>query len=75
MKRNPLDLFKSILEFYDIALPDSYIRRKTIKPKLGKMHYRKGSLNEWREVFTQEQIEKASNVIPESLFEEFGWER
>lgn len=70
---NPKGYFESILEFYEIektrfVFPD--------KPEFKqKTHIRKGRVDEWREVFTPQQAEKASAMIPERLFSKFGWAR
>ncbi|GEM_PF-3071336 len=57
--------FESILEFYEIdksrfQFPD----KPVFKPNT---HMRKGRVDEWKEVFTSEQCERASNMMPERL--------
>ena len=70
---NPRAHFESIFEFYEID------RERFIfpeKPEFKKnTHIRKGRVDEWREVFTPQQAEKASAMIPERLFSKFGWAR
>ncbi|MEG3841580.1 tetratricopeptide repeat protein, partial [Microcoleus sp. herbarium14] len=68
---DPESFFESILNFYEIEksrftfpIPPEF--------KAG-THNRKGQIDEWREVFTPEQAEKASSMIPERLIKRFGW--
>ena len=62
--------FKSILDFYEI---DFSLFTMPQPPEPGKSNFRKGSVNEWREVFTLEQREKATSLIPQDLFDRFEW--
>ena len=68
---NPDVFFESILSFYNIE------RSRFTFPKPPDFkhgtHNRKGSVDEWREVFTPEQAEKASSMIPDRLLRRFGW--
>ncbi|MEG5053885.1 tetratricopeptide repeat protein, partial [Microcoleus sp. B13-B6] len=68
---NSQELFNTILDFYEIER-----WRFTMPPpptfKVG-THYRTGNVDEWRDVFTQEQAEKASSMIPNRLLDRFGW--
>lgn len=64
--------FKSILDFYEI---DFSLFTMPQPPEPGKSNFRKGSVNEWREVFTLEQREKATSLIPQNLFDRFEWEK
>jgi len=67
---DPQAFFESILKFYNIEkFPFTFPE----PPQQGKLHYRKGRADEWREVFTAEQVEKASSMIPQRLFDKFGW--
>jgi hypothetical protein len=75
LRKNSYTFFQSILNFYNINLSEKYLKQSLIEPKKGKLHYRKGSLDEWRDVFTSNQIEKTTKAIPKVLFEEFGWEK
>ncbi len=58
-----------ILDFYDIT------GKQVTLPQLekGQLHFRKGETDEWRQVFTPEQIECAGKSIPEYLRERFLW--
>lgn len=68
---NPEKYFEKILEFYGIEksrfmFPD--------KPEFkDKTHNRKGEIDEWRSVFTPEQAEKASSMIPDKIYKFFQW--
>ena len=68
---NSQAFFERILEFYEIDKS-----RFTMPPppdfQHGK-HNRKGSVDEWRNVFTPEQAEIASSMIPKRLLNRFGW--
>jgi hypothetical protein len=37
------------------------------------VHYRKGELDEWRQVFTRQQARRAWEAIPRDLAQRFGW--
>lgn len=43
--------------------------------KDAKVNYRSGDPNEWRKVFSAEQIERANSKIPKELLQRFNWER
>ena len=69
---DPKEFFNSILRFYDI---DSSLEgvQKGDSPQPGELHFRKGEIDEWRDVFTVEQANRASKIIPQRLFKQFGW--
>ncbi|MEG3969483.1 tetratricopeptide repeat protein [Microcoleus sp. T2B6] len=67
---DPQAFFESILNFYEI---DKSRFTFPEPPQQGKLHYRQGRADEWREVFTSEQAAKASSMIPKRLFDKFGW--
>ncbi len=68
---NSQELFNTILDFYEID------RSRFTMPPPPKFkpgtHYRTGNVDEWRDVFTPEQAEKASSMIPNRLLDRFGW--
>lgn len=70
---DPKGYFEKILDFYKIDKG----RFKFPQPPSFKQKtpMRKGGVNEWQEVFTPEQIEKATSMIPERFFQRFGWSR
>ncbi|MEZ2340868.1 tetratricopeptide repeat protein, partial [Microcoleus sp.] len=68
---NPQVFWESILDFYEIE-KSRFTFPEPPKFKEG-THYRKGSINEWREVFTPEQADQASSMIPKEFIEKFGW--
>lgn len=80
--------FSRILQFYGIprsqfdfqAELDQPNKEDSIfanHPKLNSshVHFRKGELNEWLDVFSPEQIERATAQIPEELLNYFNWYR
>lgn len=70
---DPKGYFESILEFYEVEKTRFVFPEK---PEFRqKTHIRKGRVDEWKEVFTPEQAERASAMIPERLFRKFGWAR
>ncbi|MFC1515421.1 sulfotransferase domain-containing protein [Thermodesulfobacteriota bacterium] len=75
MKEEPVSFFNRILQFYGLSAPRELVERSVIRPRKGKLHFRKGRVNEWMEVFTAEQVEKSRLMIPQSLCDRFGWER
>ncbi|MCC3559265.1 MAG: tetratricopeptide repeat protein [Microcoleus sp. PH2017_27_LUM_O_A] len=69
---DPKALFESILNFYELEKSNFPLPEP---PKFMEgTHYRKGRVDEWREVFSPQQIEKASSLMPKRLLERFGWQ-
>ncbi|MEG4392867.1 tetratricopeptide repeat protein [Microcoleus sp. BROC3] len=68
---NPQGFFEDILDFYEIEKSRFKFPQKP-EFKQG-THHRKGRIDEWREVFTAEQAEKSSSMIPKRMLERFGW--
>ena len=48
-------------------------KKLTPKPKKGELHYRKGQIDEWKTIFTDEQIEKASKMMSKNMKKQFAW--
>jgi hypothetical protein len=71
LKEEPLTLIQSILKFYDIDVSDDSILLHETTTDVN--HFRKGMTNEWQEIFTAEQITKASSLIPDELKVKFNW--
>lgn len=64
--------FMRILDFYGI--PESlFVYQK--RPKEGADHFRKGRVDEWREVFDADQTARATAIMTERILTQFGWER
>lgn len=61
-----------ILDFYEIG-EDRWDARRSEQANNG--HFREGKTDEWRTAFTPEQVERASAMIPDALYERFGWPR
>ena len=71
LKQNPKVFFESILDFYEIDKSRfTFPKPPEFKPGT---HNRKGSVDEWREVFTPEQAERVSRMIPKRIMERFSW--
>ena len=65
--------FQDILSFFEIP-EGKFIYPQ--KPKFKKnTHLRKGSINEWRNVLNENQIERINNSIPDDWFDRFNWPR
>ena len=60
-----------LIDFLGIARSDFHYQAKA--PAASAQHFRKGRTDEWREVFTPEQIENANALIPGHLKQRFGW--
>jgi hypothetical protein len=61
-------LFSRICEFYKLRI-------KKLEPikKDSSSHFRQGSSDEWRSVFTPMQIERCNMLMPQSLFDFYGF--
>lgn len=70
MKNDPQKFFGSILNFYEI--PSNRFTMPST-PKNGQLHFRKGEIAEWRKVFSKRQQQKVNSMIPQRLFDSFGW--
>jgi hypothetical protein len=65
--------FKKILNHYNI--PIRFWRGLRPKKSMKKTRFRKGLVDEWRSVFSKQQIERINAKIPDEWFERFGWTR
>jgi hypothetical protein len=63
-------LFK-ILDFYNI--PRNRFVLSELKRTINDMHFRVGREDEWRDVFTREQIIRTTDIIGTRLLERFNW--
>jgi len=71
-KYEPEKFYRDILSFYNIdmarfKMPDFNLH--------GKSHFRKGLVEEFRDVFTSEQMGKVNDMIPDRIFNKFGWRK
>ena len=64
-------LYSKILDFFEI--PQSLVDNTEEIDE--RPHFRKGRTNEWREVFTPDQIARATEVMTDRIVARFGWER
>ncbi|MBF0523084.1 MAG: sulfotransferase domain-containing protein [Candidatus Omnitrophica bacterium] len=70
---NPEAHYKAMFDFYKL---DGSKFKSPSQPEFKEnSHMRKGRIDEWREVFTAEQIKISSEMIPERLIKKFGWPR
>jgi len=63
-------LFNHILAFYEIPIDDVKMRppKKTMD-----YHYRCGRIDEWKEIFTDQQKERCRASIGRDILDHFGW--
>ncbi|MBF0588780.1 MAG: hypothetical protein HQL53_06605 [Magnetococcales bacterium] len=71
LKNNPDAVLHNIVTFY--AFPTKLEHNFDYSTKKGKDHYRKGELNEWMDVFTEQQIRVAEDLVPDKLKKRFSW--
>lgn len=69
-RTDPDGYFARTLAFYDID-PATFARDAEAKD----VHLRKGSLDEWREVYSRDQQTRAARIVGPDLLEAFGWPR
>ena len=68
--RDGAGFVNKILDFYGIP------RSRFLDPALPlarEFNFRKGQVEEWRDVFDEQQRRKASSAVPAGLYERFGW--
>ena len=70
-KRDPDNVISSILGHYSIS-KEAFDWSKR-PAATSETHFRKGEVDEWREVFTREQVKYASSLLSDRLVKEFGW--
>ena len=75
MVSQPDEFFNSINNFYGVQNPLKGLQTKAKTPQPGELHFRRGIPDEWREVFTPKQAERATQMITPRLYEKFGWYR
>ncbi len=64
--------FARLLDFFEIDA--SKFHDPDITPKSSTHHFRKGLVDEWREVFTPAQKERANRLLSDRIRERFGYE-
>ncbi|XZN90172.1 MAG: tetratricopeptide repeat protein [Microcoleus sp.] len=67
----PKQFFQEILDFYEIE--NSTFIVPALPQFNANSHQRKGSVDEWKTIFTDEQLEKTSSLISKKLIERFNW--
>ena len=76
--KDEMAYFYRILDFYGIDRAlwrfEPFLPKKADNPlHEGEFHYRNARTDEWRDVFTPEQADKASKMMPGALLARFGW--
>ncbi|PHQ81675.1 MAG: hypothetical protein COB66_01555 [Coxiella sp. (in: Bacteria)] len=71
MINNEAEFFDRILEFYEI--PPAAFQPIELEKKSDATHFRNGVADEWKSVFSQEQIQRCNDIIGDELFDYFGW--
>jgi hypothetical protein len=78
MVRDEVGFLNAILDFYEIER--SQFTFVPFQPAMneqadieGEFHFRNARTDEWREAFTDEQIDTACGMMPQRLLERFGW--
>ena len=66
--------FRRLLEFLDIS-PEAFLQQPNASRKTVAFHYRKGMVDEWRQVCTNEQQEWMQTLLTDDVVERFGWTR
>ena len=69
LKANQDEYFSRIFDFYGIARPDELVD----VPRNADTHFRKGDNDEWKSVFSAEQIARVNSMLPDDLREFYGW--
>lgn len=67
---NAIDFLKAILSFYGLTA-----RRYCLPGKTPDNYFRSGDPTEWRREMNPCQIVRMNAIIPDHLFERFGWDR
>ena len=71
LTKNSKSYFDTILNFYKISKNDFiYPNKPQFKSNT---HIRKGKTDEWLNIFTPSQIDRASKMIPKQLYKKFKW--
>lgn len=68
-RTEPAQYFEKVLDFYDIPR-----ERFAAEAEAKVVHLRKGQLDEWRDVFSEAQRQRAWEMIPADMAEAFGWQ-
>jgi hypothetical protein len=73
MKQDQKAFFDGILDFYEIERDLFDYPEQPKAP--GHFNFRKGDVDEWRAVFSAEQVARVNNLVPSRLLDFFGWTR
>ena len=75
LRDDPTEYFSKVLDFYEIDKSLLKLTDDQLTVQKGQLHYRVGSVDEWRQVYTSDQKELAAQMIPEKFYSIFGWAR
>lgn len=71
--------YRAILDFYGIPQEKFHLPEQEPTPdtdyfnKKNNLYFRKGSLDEWRRIYSPAQVATINGLIPSYVFERFGW--
>jgi len=71
MKRDQRVFFEDLLNFFNVD-PSLFAWEK-IPAKEETLFFRKGEIDEWRDIFSPEQKKAAWDIMPRETWEYFGW--
>ena len=71
MIRDETAVVRRILDFF--AVPNERYTPQTVEKSMGS-HFRQGTPDEWKSVFTPDQQDAATRLIPLEWVERFGWD-
>jgi tetratricopeptide (TPR) repeat protein len=66
--------FEDVLNFYGVPLDRFDWSGFDIKPEIGALHFRSGKTNEWKDVMSTAQIERANAIMTEAGLDPDGFE-
>jgi len=67
---NELEFYYKILDFYGIPRGEFKFNPPA---KNANTHFRNGEIEEWRSVFTERQLQRINQIVPDELLERFNW--
>ena len=73
LAKNVKKYFQNILSFY--GLPEEKFKFPPQPEFKEKTHMRKGETDEWKKILNSNQTKKINNLMPESWFERFDWDK
>lgn len=71
LKQFPQLLFTTIMNYFN--LPSNYFNLEINRGESRKYNFRKGSCNEWQEVYSEEQKKYADKILTDAMKTRFEW--